>query len=155
MKALSEEMRERIMRRWDSGKWTQEEVAKHYEVSLGMVRKLSAQRGKLGHIEALWCNCGRPPKIGEAESKGLLEAVGRKPDATLAELAAGMEVECTPQAVFYALRRAGVSYKKKRSAPANATGRTSPGSARGGGRCRGGSTRPSSSSSTRRASRRT
>ena len=155
MKALSEEMRERIMRRWDSGRYTQEEVAKHYEVSLGMVRKLSAQRRKLGHIGALWCNCGRPAKIGAAEEGKLRAALKARADATLAELAAAIGVGCTAQALFYALRRMGMSYKKKRSSPASAAGGMSPGPAGSGRGSKSGSTHRSSSSSTRRAPRRT
>ena len=143
------------MKRWDSGRYTQEEVAKHFEVSLGMVRKLSAQRKRLGHIGVLWCNCGRPSKIGRAQCEELKAAMKAKPDATLAELAASVGVECTAQAVFYTLRRMRMSYKKKRSLPASATGRKSFEPASSGRGCKGDSIPRGSPSSTKRAPRRT
>jgi len=155
MRALSKDLRERILSLWEKGEHTREEVGKRYEVSLGMVKKLIAQRKRLGHIEALWSNCGRPVKIEESQRNALREAIKERPEATLGELAAGMGVECTAQAVFYALRGMGISRKKKRSTPASETGRTSCASARGGKGGKGAGTPPASSSSTRRAARRT
>jgi len=155
MKARSKDLRERILRLWDKGEHTREEVGKRYEVSEGMVKKLVAQRKRLGHVDALWCNCGRPSKIEGEHEERLREAVTGKPDATLAELAAAMAVKCTAQAVFYALRRMGISYKKKRSTPASETGRTSCASARDGKGGRGAGTPTPSSLSTRREARRT
>jgi len=155
MKVLSKDLRERILRLWDKGEHTREEVGRRYEVSLGMVKKLLAQRRRLGHVEPLWSNCGRPAKLDEARREALREAVRERPDATLEELAAGTGAGCTAQAVHYALRRMGISYKKKRSTPASATGRTSCASARGGRGGRDAGIPTVSSSSTRRGARTT
>ena len=155
MKTLSKDLRERIIKQWEKGESTKAEIGRRFDVSLGMVKKLIEQQRKLGHVEALWSNCGRPAKIGEKQKEYLREAVRAKPDATLAELAAGMDVKCTAQAVFYVLRRMDLSYKKKRSMPVSATGRMSRTSARGGKGCKGVGIPTSSSSSTKREPKRT
>ena len=48
MKTTSLDLRRRIVETYDEGKWTQEEVAKRFRVSLGMVKKLLAQRRAIG-----------------------------------------------------------------------------------------------------------
>lgn len=47
-----------------------------------------------------------------------------KPDLTLQELREQLALECTLPAIHYALERMGLTYKKRRSAPANKTGPT-------------------------------
>ena len=46
---------------------------------------------------------------------------------TLAELRDALGLDCTVQAVFYALDGMGLTYKKRRCAPASRTARTSHG----------------------------
>ena len=54
MKTTSLDLRQRIVATYDECKWTQEEVAKRFRVSLGMVKKLLRQRrGRLGGL-ACW-----------------------------------------------------------------------------------------------------
>ena len=43
-KPLSMDLRQRILKAYDQGRSTREEVAARYEVSLGMVKKLIQQR---------------------------------------------------------------------------------------------------------------
>jgi transposase len=45
-KPLSLDLRNRIVAAYDAKKRTREEVAKRFKVSLGMVKKLLAQRGR-------------------------------------------------------------------------------------------------------------
>jgi len=59
--------------------------------------------------------------------------LGRKPDPTLKELRAAMQLHCTLSAIHYALEKLGLTYKKRPSAPVSRTVRTSPGRAGSGG----------------------
>ena len=44
------DLRERIVAAYDAKEGTREEVAKRFKVSLGMVKKLLAQRGRTGGL---------------------------------------------------------------------------------------------------------
>ena len=60
--------------------------------------------------------------------------MGRKPDLTLKELRAAVALDCSLPAIHYVLEKMGLTYKKRRSAPASKTAPTSRGRAgRGGG----------------------
>jgi transposase len=54
------------------------------------------------------------------------KALSKKPDLTLEELRQAVALECSLPAVHYALAKMGLTYKKRRSAPVNRTGRTLP-----------------------------
>jgi transposase len=74
---------------------------------------------------------GRPPGRGKlAPHVGfLVEIVEAVPDITLDELAAALEsehgVHVHPASISRVLTRAGLTYKKSRSTPRSASGRTS------------------------------
>lgn len=117
MATLSQDLRERIVSAYDRGDGTREQVADRYDVSLGMVKKLLQQRRNTGDIAARHRYSGAKPKI-TAEHQQMLQAlVCESPDMTLEELRDAIGVSCTPQAVFYVLRRMGLSLKKRRSVP--------------------------------------
>ena len=48
MATLSLDLRERILRAYDKGQGTRDEIAKRFDVSLGMVKKLQQQRRDTG-----------------------------------------------------------------------------------------------------------
>src|SRR3989442_12391110 len=141
--------RERILACCDEGVGTREEFARHYGVSLGLVKKLLQQRRRTGDIAPRHHRSGRKPQIVAAHQRQMRALLGRKPDLTLAELRAAVELECSLPAIHYALVKMGLSYKKRRCAPASKTARTSPGRAKGGGGGKPASTRRGSPSSTR------
>ena len=68
--------------------------------------------------------------------------LGQKPDLTLQELRTAVALDCTLPAIHYALQKIGLTYKKRHSAPANRTGRTSRGHAGPGAGAKPASTRP-------------
>jgi len=119
MATLSHDLRERIVSACDRGDGTRQEIADRYDVSLGMVKKLLAQRKKTGDIGDRHRFSGARPKITGAHKKKLRRLVQRQPDLTLEELRDAIEVDCTPQAVFYALEDLGLTLKKRRSCPPN------------------------------------
>ena len=79
-----------------------------------MVKKLLSQRRRTGDIAARHLFSGAKPKLTAGHRKRLAELVGEQPDMTLEELRDALGVSCTPQAVFHALRRMGLSPKKRR-----------------------------------------
>lgn len=141
MKPISLDLRKRIVTTYDEGKSTREEVAKRYQVSLGMVKKLLQQRRQTGSIATRYERCGRKPLILESHRQQMRRFLREKPDLTLEELRKALQLECTLPAIHYALAGMGLTYKKRHSAPASKAGRTSSKSGGRGGVGRSGSTR--------------
>ena len=143
------------MATYDEGKSTREEVARRYRVSLGMVKKLLAQRRAIGDIGPQHHRSGGKPKILAVHRSRMRELLARKPDLTLGELREAVALDCTLPAIHYVLADMGLSYKKRPCAPASRAVRTSRGH---GGTGVGGSpasTRRGSSFSTKARPRRT
>jgi transposase len=139
MRTISLDLRERILTSYDNDEGTREQVAGRYRVSVGMVKKLLQQRRRTGDIAPRHRFSGSKPRIlpsHQAQMRALLE---HKPDLTLPELRAATALDCTLPAIHYVLKKMGLTYKKRHSAPASKTGPTSrgPGSAGGGGKERG------------------
>jgi transposase len=73
-------------------------------------------------------------RVVKVDLERLRRLVERQPDATIPELHERLGKDrCGESAVGMALRRLGLSFKKRRSAPPSRTGRTSPSGAGGGG----------------------
>ena len=153
MKTLSLDLRERILASYDNGDGTREEIALRYRVSLGMVKKLLQQRRHTGEIGHRHHRSGRKPKILAAHHRRMRSLLDGKPDLTLKELRAALELECSLPAIHYALAALGLTYKKRHSTPASRTGPTSRKPAGSGAAGRPASTPRGSSSSTNRARR--
>lgn len=119
MTTLSLDLRERILKAYDRGDGTREQIAARYDVSLGMVKKLLQQRRHTGDVAPRHRFSGAKPKITEVHQHQLARLVSEYPDMTLQELRDALGVPCTPQAVFYVLKRMGLSLKKRRSSPPN------------------------------------
>ena len=124
MRTISLDLRERILYAYDQGEGTREQVAKRFCVSLGLVKKLLAQRRRTGDITSQHHRSGRKPLILAIHQRRLRTLVSKKPDLTLAELRAAVGLRCTLPAVHYALARLGLTYKKRHSEPANKTAPT-------------------------------
>ena len=155
MKTLSLDLRERILTSYDREEGTREAVAARYRVSLGMVKKLLQQRRRIGQIGAQHHRSGRKPMIVASHHRQLRGLLDGKPDLTLKELRAATGLACSLPAIHYALAKLGLTYKKRRSAPANKTAPTSRGRGGRGGDGKPVSTPPGWSSSTNRVRRRT
>jgi transposase len=133
MPTLSLDLRMRILASYDQLEGTREDIAKRFRVSLGMVKKLLQQRRKTGQIGHRHACAGRKPKILPAHHQQMRALLSQKPDLTLAELRAALQLACSLPAIHYALADLGLTYKKRRSAPANKIVPTSPKAARRGG----------------------
>jgi transposase len=153
MKTTSMDLRVRILETYDEGKWTQEEVAKRFRVSLGLVKKLLMQRKRTGQIEARHRFSGRKARLlpeRGAELRGLL---AKEPDLTLSEMKERLKLECSIAAIHWVLGRLGLTYKKRRSMRPSRTDRMSPKRVGGGGEVKAVSIRRVWSSSTSRQPR--
>lgn len=143
------DLRERILASYDRGEGTRDEIAHHYKVSLGMVKKLIQQRRHCGDIAPRHHLSGRKPLILESHKKAMKELLAQRPDMTLEELRDATGLSCTLTAIHYALDSMGLTYKKRRSGLANKTVPTSSRPARNGAGAKGDSIRSGSSSSTK------
>jgi transposase len=155
MKALSMDLRERILKAYERGDCTREQVARRFEVSVGMVKKLLARKRQGAKIGARYDRCGRKARIVESHRQALRALLEQKPDLTLAQLRDALELNCTLPAIHYVLRAMGLTYKKRRSMPASKAARTSSKDVRSGSVAKAGSTLRDSSSSTSRRPKRT
>ncbi len=150
MRTLSLDLRERIVAACDGQEGTREEIGRRFRVSLGMVKKLLAQRRRLGQIGSLRHRCGRKPKIQEEHRQRLWQLLREKPGLTLEQMRQALSIECTLAAIHHALGTMGIGYKKKRFELWSAAGPTLPGPGADGSAPKPASIRPGSSSSTSR-----
>jgi transposase len=127
MGTISLDLRQRIIASYDQNEGTREDIAKRYRVSLGLVAKLLYQRRRTGDIAPRHGYSGRKPKFLGSHRRQLRALLAKKPDLTLRELQAALGLECTLPAIHYVLVSMGLTYKKRRSGPANRTARTSSG----------------------------
>ena len=81
--SISLDLRKRILKVYDQGGVTRDDVAKRFDVSLGMVKKLLRQRRELGDIRHQHHRSGRKPKILESHCREMERLLDEKPDMTL------------------------------------------------------------------------
>ncbi len=117
MATLSIDLRQRILKAYDKGAVTRQDVAERFDVSLGMVKKLLQQRRKTGDLAARHCYSGNKPKITEEHKCELKRLVNDHSDMTLEELRDATGLKCSVPAVFYALEKMELSLKKRRLSP--------------------------------------
>ncbi len=125
-KVISLDLRERIVAVYEEGKATREEVAKRFKVSLGMVKKLVAQKERTGDLRPRYRYCGRKAKLEPTYGERMKALVKKEPDLTLAEIKQRLDLSCTIGAIHWILRRQGLTYKKRRFMQPNKTVRMSP-----------------------------
>ena len=155
MEAYSRDLRERVVRAVDENRGTRRQIAATFGVSTSWVRKLLRRRRETGSIDAKPRGGGRQPRLDDQGDRQLRELVEQRPDATLSELCQQMDEDIGTTCVHRALRRLGLSLKRRSCTPRNATGRTCGGGVRIGGRRSRRSTRRGWSSSMKRVPGRT
>lgn len=155
MKTTSLDLRERIVAAYDDAEGTREQVARRFRVSLGLVKKLLAQRRRTQDLRPRHRFSGRKPKILASHRKQLKTLLAGRPDLTLEEMRKALGISCTLTAIHYVLVELDLTYKKRRFGPRSRTAPTSRAAANAGAGGRAGSTRRSSSSSMRPRPRRT
>jgi transposase len=126
MRTISLDLRERILASYDQEEGSREAIAHRYRVSLGLVKKLLQQRRRTGDIAPRHRYSGRKPLIMPVHRQQLRTLLSRKPDLTLPELRAAARLNCTLPAIHYALKKMGLTYKKRHSGPASKSALTLP-----------------------------
>ena len=123
-----QELRDRVLAAYDRG-MTTARIAEVFAVSRAWARRIKQRRRESGQTTP------RPMggvTVVKIDMQRLRALVDHQPDATTKELHARLGADCSPSAVGMALRRLGLSFKKRRSRPRSRTGRTSPTGACGG-----------------------
>ena len=126
--AYSQDLRDRIIAARDGGMRTKR-VAELFRVSASWVRRVMQRRREVGETSP------RPrggATIVKIDLHRLRALVQQQPDATTRELHERLGIACSVSAVDMALRRAGLSFKKRRSMRPNRIGPMSPPSVRNG-----------------------
>lgn len=116
MKPYSMDLRRRVVAACDAREGSREAIARRFGVCTAWIRRLLQRRRESGSIAALPQRAGRKRGLDEGQMKKLKAWVGKHPDATLAEIKAGMELSLSISAIDRALKRLGLTLKKSRSA---------------------------------------
>jgi transposase len=117
--AYSQDLRDRVLGACDRGMPTKR-VAEVFDVSPAWVRRLKQRRRETGETSPRPAGGARVRKIDMAR---LAELVAAQPDATARELRERLGVVCAESAIYAALQRLGLSFKKRASTPRSRTGR--------------------------------
>jgi transposase len=116
---FSQDLRDRVLAAYDRGMETAE-IARIFCVSPAWARRLKQTRREHGRTTPLKMGGAKVFKI---DMQHLAQLVESTPDATIEELRAALiaksNVRIASSAVWKALRRLDVSYKKRRSTPAS------------------------------------
>jgi transposase len=117
-KAYPKELRQRTVRLYESGEYSLRSLAKAIDLGVATVSRWVSHYRKTGGMEAPPREWTPPPKIDQFGQERLVELLKVEPDLRLAELTdrynAGTEVKVGPSSVSRALKRAGITRKKRR-----------------------------------------
>jgi transposase len=133
--SYSEDLRARVLAAVDGG-LAARAAARVFRVSVSYIYKALIRRRRTGEVSASSRRGHRPRKLTPAQEAALAEHITADPDLTLASLQAWLldahGVRLSNGAVWTAVARLGLSFKKRRSAPPSRTVRMSrPGAASG------------------------
>jgi len=118
---FSQDLRDRVLAAYDRGMKTQQ-IAQTFRVSKAWARRIKQNRRETGRTTP------RPmggPTVRKIDRTRLAELVAERPDATLKELRDMLGVRCAESAICMALKRMGLSFKKRRSTRRSRTARMS------------------------------
>ena len=118
--AYSQDLRDRVLAAYAAGLKTRD-IAETFQVSRSWARRVNQRLRELGETAP------RPrggATIIKIDLVRLGELVRERPDATLRELRSALGVQCAESAVCLALKRLGMSFKKRRSMRPSRTVRT-------------------------------
>jgi transposase len=134
--SYSEDLRARVLTAVDGG-MAARAAAAVFRVSVSYIYKALIRRQRTGETSASTRRGHRPRKLSFEQEAALAAHIEAHPDTTLAVLQSWLEsehgVRLSKGAMWSAVARLGLSFKKRRSAPPSRTVRTSqPGAVSGG-----------------------
>jgi transposase len=109
----SKDLRTRIINAIDQHECSIRQIACRFQVSTSFIVRLSRRRRETGTIEPKPHGGGQPPALDPNELEQLRELVSQQPDATLEELRQCLDVDCSLAAICRALKKLGITRKKK------------------------------------------
>lgn len=115
-----QELRDRVLAAYDRGMMTQQ-IAELFQISPAWARRIKQRRRETGKTSP------RPmggARVIEIDMKRLAALVEKKPDATLRELRSALGIQCAESAICLALKRLGLTFKKRQSMQRSKTART-------------------------------
>ena len=112
MKALSIDLRERVVAAYLAGEGSQKEIGKRFSVSRTVVGKLVRQFRAQGTLETFVHRCGRKPAIAGETKERLQQHLRDHPDATVNERRTALGLQCTEKTTWQTLRKMGWRFKK-------------------------------------------
>ena len=112
MRAYSLDLRQRVMKAYDEGKWTVGQIAERFKVGEWWVHKLKRQRQRDGHIAPRKGKVGKPRSLVPEQVNRLERYVDAHPDVTLEQMREKLGVACTIITIHNTLRRLGYRLKK-------------------------------------------
>jgi transposase len=118
--SYAQDLRDRILAAYDRGMMTQQ-IAKLFQVSKAWARRVKQRRREHAETSPRAMGGARVVKI---DPQRLRQLVAEQPDATTRELHQRLGCDCSESAVGMALNRLGLTFKKRRSLPANRIGPT-------------------------------
>jgi transposase len=113
MRPYSTDLRERVAAAVDDGEGSQREIAALFRVSLSFIVRLLQRRRDAGTLEPKPHGGGPPPVLGPDDQQRLAELIRTDPDATLKQLKQRGGFTCSLKTLWCALRRQGLTFKKK------------------------------------------
>ena len=116
----AQDLRDRVLSAYDRGMRTRQ-IADVFDVSPAWARRVKQRRREHGETAPRPMGGVRVVKI---DLLRLAELVRQQPDATLKELREMLGVACAESAVCMALKRLGLSFKKRRFTPPSRIVRT-------------------------------
>lgn len=117
MKALSLDLRQRIVDAYENEEGTQAQLAERFKVGIATIERLVRLKRETGSVAPRPHGGGRTARIGEQDRPGLLDAFEQEPDLTQQELAERFTAEGRPvsqQTVSRALKHLKITRKKSR-----------------------------------------
>jgi transposase len=113
MKAISEDLRKRILETIQRGDGSLRQIARRFLVSVSFITRLLQLHRSTGSLEPRPHGGGNPAVLSPKNLEQLRELVQKQPDATLEELRQRLGVSCSLMTLSRALRKLGLPRKKK------------------------------------------
>jgi transposase len=113
MKAISEDLRKRILDTIQRGDGSLRQIARRFLVSVSFITRLLQLHRSTGSLEPRPHGGGNPAVLGPEALEQLRKLVQKQPDATLEELRQRLGVSCSLMTISRALRKLGLPRKKK------------------------------------------
>ena len=115
MWSLSIDLRERIVRAVQSGKYSLRMLAEIFSVNLSTIVRLLRRHRTTGSVQPKPHCGGNHRKLDADAEMRLLKLIEEQPDATLLELRDRLGIDCSIMAIDRALKRHQITRKKKTS----------------------------------------